>query len=172
MGDGFGSSDPDAVQPMNDMQTVVAEVKKEKKEEVSDEEEEGAVVEVGPFCQPLAEDKLAKKLFKCIKKATKTKQVLRGVKEVVKAVRKGTKGVCVIAGNISPMDVISHLPVLCEDNDVPYIYIRSKEDLGAAGLTKRPTSCMLIAPSIKKDLEEPEGYSEVEKKVKKMAITY
>ena len=42
--------------------------KKEKKEEVSDEEEEGAVVEVGPFCQPLAEDKLAKKLFKCIKK--------------------------------------------------------------------------------------------------------
>jgi len=32
MGDGFGSSDPDAVQPMNDMQTVVAEVKKEKKE--------------------------------------------------------------------------------------------------------------------------------------------
>merc|ERR1712196_657599 len=122
--------------------------------------------------KPLADSKLSKKLFKCIKKATKTKQVLRGVKEVVKAVRKGQKGVCVIAGNISPMDVISHLPILCEDNDVPYIYVRSKEDLGAAGLTKRPTSCMLIAPTVKKGLEEPDGYSDLLKKVKKMAITY
>merc|ERR1712028_149438 len=136
------------------------------------DDEDVKEVEVQVFAQPLADDKLSKKSFKCIKKATKSKQVLRGVKEVVKAVRKGTKGVCVIAGNISPMDVISHLPVLCEDNDVPYIYVRSKEDLGAAGLTKRPTSCMLVAPTIKKGLDEPEGYSEMEKKVKKMAITY
>merc|ERR1712139_261214 len=147
--------------------------KKEKEEkEDDDDDEEEVEVEVGPFCTPLAEAKLAKKLYKCIKKATKTKQVLRGVKEVVKAVRKGTKGVCVIAGNISPMDVISHLPILCEDNDVPYVYVRSKEDLGAAGLTKRPTSCMLVAPAIKKGTEEPEGYEEVKKKVAKMAITY
>merc|ERR1712139_679663 len=144
---------------------------KSKKEKGSDDEsEDSKEVEVGPFCTPLAEAKLSKKLFKCIKKATKTKQVLRGVKEVVKAVRKGTKGVCVIAGNISPMDVISHLPILCEDNDVPYVYVRAKEDLGAAGLTKRPTSCMLIAPAVKKDAEAPEGYDELLKKVKKMAV--
>merc|ERR1712070_452539 len=143
-----------------------------KNEAESADEKDEKEIAVQPFCEPLAEAKLSKKLFKCIKKATKTKQVLRGVKEVVKAVRKGQKGVCVIAGNISPMDVISHLPILCEDNDVPYIYVRSKEDLGAAGLTKRPTSCMLLAPGIKKGLDEPEGFSEVEKKVKKMAITY
>merc|ERR1712205_64808 len=124
-------------------------------------------VEVQPFCTPLADRKLSKKLFKCIKKATKSKQVLRGVKEVVKAVRKGTKGLAVIAGNISPMDVISHLPILCEDKDVPYVYVRSEEELGAAALTKRPTSCMLIAPKVKKDLEAPEGYDELIKKVKK-----
>merc|ERR1712188_297960 len=122
------------------------------------DEEEVNEIEVQPFAQPLADSKLSKKIFKCIKKATKAKQVLRGVKEVVKAVRKGKKGVCVIAGNISPMDVISHLPILCEDNGVPYIYVRSKEELGAAALTKRPTSCMLVAPKLKKDLEAPEGY--------------
>merc|ERR1711977_87692 len=144
-----------------------------KKEKGSDDEsEEENEVEVGKFCEPLADAKLSKKLFKCIKKATKAKQVLRGVKEVVKAVRKGTKGICVIAGNISPMDVISHLPILCEDNDVPYVYVRAKEDLGAAGLTKRPTSCMLIAPAVKKDAEAPEGYDELLKKVKKMAVVY
>merc|ERR1711957_653226 len=146
--------------------------KDKKEEEGGDEEVEGVQVEVGVFCEPLAEAKLAKKLFKCIKKATKTKQVLRGVKEVVKAVRKGTKGVCVIAGNISPMDVISHLPILCEEKSIPYIFVRSKEELGAAALTKRPTSCMLIAPKIKKDLEAPEGYDELAKKVKKEQIEY
>lgn len=35
--------------------------------------------------------------------------------------------VCIIAGNISPIDVVTPLPVLCEDNDVPYIYVPSKE---------------------------------------------
>ncbi len=50
----------------------------------------------------------------------------RGVKEVVKALRKGEKGLCVIAGDISPLDVICHLPVFCEENDVPYIFVDSK----------------------------------------------
>merc|ERR1712057_102785 len=139
------------------MGTSMGKTKKEKGSD--DESEEENEVEVQLFCTPLADRKLSKKLFKCIKKATKSKQVLRGVKEVVKAVRKGTKGLAVIAGNISPMDVISHLPILCEDKDVPYVYVRAKEELGAAGLTKRPTSCMLIAPSVKGSEDELEGYS-------------
>lgn len=53
---------------------------------------------------------------------------------------------CIIAGDISPLDVIAHLPILCEDKGVPYIFVRSKDELGAAGLTKRPTSCMLVLP--------------------------
>lgn len=53
---------------------------------------------------------------------------------------------CLIAGDISPIDVITPLPVMCEDRNVPYIYVPSKEELGHAGLTKRPTSCMLILP--------------------------
>ena len=90
------------------------------------------------------------------------------MKEVVKAVRKGEKGVCVIAGDISPIDVISHLPVLCEDKDVPYVFVPSKEALGTAGQTKRPTSCVLIKkPS---DEEGKEKYDEIFKKVKGMQV--
>ena len=35
--------------------------------------------------------------------------------------------ICVIAGNISPIDVITHVPILCEEANVPYIYVPSKE---------------------------------------------
>ena len=70
----------------------------------------------------------------------------RGVKEVVKALRKGEKGFCIIAGDISPVDVITHLPIMCEDRGIPYLYVPSKHDLGAAATTKRPTSCVLVSP--------------------------
>ena len=42
---------------------------------------------------------------------------------------------CLIAGDISPIDVITPLPVLCEDNDVPYIYVPSK--VGSAAVMLR-----------------------------------
>ncbi|KAK4767940.1 hypothetical protein SAY87_003081 [Trapa incisa] len=35
--------------------------------------------------------------------------------------------ICVIAGNISRIDVITHVPILCEETEIPYIYVPSKE---------------------------------------------
>merc|ERR1712149_77379 len=121
----------------------------------------------------MADDKLSKKLLKTIKKGAKIKAIKRGVKEVVKAVRKGNKGVCIIAGDVSPIDVLTHVPVLCEDNEVPYVFVPSKEELGSAGLTKRPTSCILLLPKpwkeskdTDKDVVEKyvESYGEINKK--------
>lgn len=126
-----------------------------------------------PFAKPLASKKLNKKVLKTVKKASKAKHVKRGVKEVVKALRKGEKGLVVIAGDISPPDVISHLPVLCEDSSVPYVFLPSKEDLGSAGATKRPTSCVMIVPNggkskkgdSKSAEEYREGYDEIVKEI-------
>lgn len=145
---------------------------KEAKEEVETE------VQVCAIAKPLASDKLSKKVLSVIKKATKRKQIKRGVKEVVKALRKDAKGFCVIAGNISPIDVISHLPVLCETHNVPYIFVPSKEDLGAASCTKRPTSCMLVlakpAKPVKDDDEEKfkEAYGSVLDKVTSSQLVF
>ena len=81
-----------------------------------------------------------------MRKASQAKFIRRGVKEVVKALRKGEKGFCIIAGDISPIDVVTHLPIMCEDREVPYFYVPSKLDLGSAASTKRPTSCVLVNP--------------------------
>ncbi|KAF9361672.1 snoRNA-binding protein [Mortierella sp. NVP85] len=119
-------------------------------------------IDISPIAAPLAADKLTKKLLKTVKKAAKAKHVKRGVKEVVKGLRKGEKGLVLIAGDISPIDVITHVPVLCEDNNVPYVFLPSKEDLGTAGSTKRPTSCMMIVPGgKKKDLDSAKDYKEL-----------
>ena len=94
----------------------------------------------------------------------------RGVKEVVKSLRKGASGLCVIAGDISPVDVITHLPILCEEANVPYIYVPSKEALGAAAQTKRPTSCILITLGKKSDLKD--DYESLSKAVAAEAVAY
>ena len=76
----------------------------------------------------------------------------------------------IIAGDISPEDVISHIPVLCEDYSVPYIFTPSKLALGLASLTKRPTSVILLQENGK----EKERIDELQKEAKKemKAVVY
>ncbi|XP_059291980.1 H/ACA ribonucleoprotein complex subunit 2-like protein [Lycium ferocissimum] len=108
------------------------------------EKEQKKLLALAPIAKPLAGKKLNKRIFKLVRRAAEKKCLKRGVKEVVKSIRRGQKGVCVIAGNISPIDVITHVPILCEEADIPYIYVSSKEDLANAGATKRPTCCVLV----------------------------
>lgn len=102
------------------------------------------VERVCAIAKPLASKKLTKRVYKTAKKATKAKSIRRGVREVVKSLRKGEKGLVVLAGDVSPIDVITHIPVYCEDRSIPYVYIPSRRDLGSAIQTKRPTSAILI----------------------------
>nr|GMD34028.1 H/ACA ribonucleoprotein complex subunit 2-like protein [Ipomoea batatas]GMD37473.1 H/ACA ribonucleoprotein complex subunit 2-like protein [Ipomoea batatas] len=108
------------------------------------EREKKKVLALAPIAKPLAGKKLSKRTFKLVRRAAELKCLKRGVKEVVKSIRRGHKGFCVIAGNISPIDVITHVPILCEESDIPYVYVASKEDLANAGATKRPTCCVLV----------------------------
>ncbi|EAL62561.1 ribosomal protein L7Ae [Dictyostelium discoideum AX4] len=105
---------------------------------------------LSPIAKPLADPKLTLKLLKLVKKASKDKKISRGVKEVVKQVKKtkdssrNKNRICIIAGDVSPIDVISHIPVLLEESGIKYIYVPSKESLGTASSTKRPTSIALV----------------------------
>ncbi|KAF8453431.1 50S ribosomal protein L30e-like protein [Terfezia claveryi] len=157
------------------------------------EKDKIVVVEGGeilvPFAKPLANEKVTKKALKTIKKGAKSKCLKRGVKEVVKSIRKSPSssissaphGIVVLAADISPMDVISHIPVLCEDHNIPYVFVQSRAELGLAGGTKRPTSVVMIVPALvrgkkstkegkesKKEDEEglKEAYDELVKAVK------
>ncbi|XP_052182997.1 H/ACA ribonucleoprotein complex subunit 2-like protein [Diospyros lotus] len=108
------------------------------------EKEKKKLLALAPIAKPLAGKKLCKRTFKLVRRAAEQKCLKRGVKEVVKSIRRGNKGLCIIAGNISPIDVITHVPILCEEAEIPYIYVPAKEDLANAATTKRPTCCVLV----------------------------
>ncbi|KAI8365189.1 50S ribosomal protein L30e-like protein [Radiomyces spectabilis] len=137
--------------------------KKEKKVKSTDSDSTEQVARfASPIAHPMAESKLNKKLLKTVKKASKAKHVCRGVKEVSKSLRKGSKGLVIIAGDISPIDVIAHMPVLCEDHSVPYVFVPSREELGEASSTKRPTSvAMIVVGGKQNDAKAAEDYKEM-----------
>lgn len=120
--------------------------------------------------------------------AAVNKSLKRGVKEVVKALRKSPipaanaaidipNGIVILAADISPMDVISHIPVLCEDHGIPYVFVTSRAELGASAATKRPTSVAMVVPKSANKSKKSEGddeeftkvYEELAKLVQKEA---
>ena len=70
-----------------------------------------------------------------------------------------------MAGDISPIDVLTHVPVLCEEAAIPYAFVPSKVELGAAGSTRRPTCCVLI-PTPKSGADISKHYEKCAKEMK------
>jgi U4/U6 small nuclear ribonucleoprotein SNU13 len=44
----------------------------------------------------------------------------------------------VLAADTEPLEILLHLPLLCEDKNVPYVFVRSKQALGRACGVSRP----------------------------------
>lgn len=63
----------------------------------------------------------------------------------------------ILAADINPIDIISHLPVLAEEAQIPYVFVTSKEELGHASSTKRPTSCVMVCPDQKRKAQKDSG---------------
>ncbi|KAK2583866.1 hypothetical protein KPH14_001141 [Odynerus spinipes] len=122
---------------------------------------------VNPISKPMASKKLAKKIYKCIKKASKHKTYLRnGLKDVQKHLRKGERGLVVFAGDVFPIEIMCHLPIVCEDRDIPYCYTPSRQDIGAAMGVKRGSLMVLI----KEHEEYKDLYDEIAAAMKTLAL--
>merc|ERR1712064_52555 len=125
--------------------------KKEKKA-VNESQNEGETDEmsyedrlkyVSIISKPMAPKKLTKKLYKCIKKGMKHKTFVRnGLKDVQSRIRKGESGLVVFAGDVTPVDVMCHMPAVCEEKSLPYCYTPSRQDLGSAMGVKR--GCLMV----------------------------
>ena len=54
---------------------------------------------------------------------------------MTKSIERNEADLVVIAGNVSPEEIVMHLPALSEEKDIPYTFVPDKEELGlAAGI--------------------------------------
>ncbi|CAL1279575.1 unnamed protein product [Larinioides sclopetarius] len=121
---------------------------------------------VSIIASPIATKKLAKRIYKLIKKASEYKGYLRhGLKDVQACIRKGETGLVVFAGDVTPIEVMCHMPGVCEDKGIDYIYTPSREDLGLAMGVKR--SCLMIM--VKEHPDYKDMFDDCRKKIKSIA---
>ncbi|EDO06380.1 Ribosomal protein L7Ae/L30e/S12e/Gadd45 family protein [Babesia bovis T2Bo] len=124
--------------------------------------EEGSTY-ISPIANPQLSGRMLKRAMKLLKKALSveklakqhqmekgnndivmTRLVKRGVQDVTKAIRKGMDGIVFIACDVHPIDVVSHLPVMCEEANMAYAYVDSKRVISSVCQSKRPTCVVLI----------------------------
>eukprot|EP00931_Biecheleriopsis_adriatica_P123055 TRINITY_DN98111_c0_g1_i1.p1 TRINITY_DN98111_c0_g1~~TRINITY_DN98111_c0_g1_i1.p1 ORF type:complete len:143 (+),score=33.07 TRINITY_DN98111_c0_g1_i1:65-493(+) len=129
-------------------------------EEAEEEQVIAKALYASPLADPVITDKLLARALKLLKKAVSDKKTRRGVPECTKAIRKGQKGICFLAGDIYPMDVFAHVPLLCEEKGVYYCYVNSRHELGGACQTRRPISLVMVTEP-KDDATYSKAYEQV-----------
>ncbi len=70
--------------------------------------------------------------YEIIEIARDTGKVRKGTNETTKAVERAIAKFVVVAEDVDPPEIIFHLPVMCEEKNIPYIYVASKNKIGTS----------------------------------------
>lgn len=81
---------------------------------------------VNPKAYPLADDPLTNKILKLIQQAANYKQIKKGANEATKTLNRNLSELIVMSADAEPLEILLHLPLLCEDKNVPYVFVKSK----------------------------------------------
>jgi large subunit ribosomal protein L7Ae len=83
--------------------------------------------------------------YEALQIANQTGSVRKGTNETTKAVERGQAKLVVIAEDVDPPEVVAHLPLLCEERKIPYIFVPSKRKLGTSAGIDVPAASACIA---------------------------
>ncbi len=74
--------------------------------------------------------------YEALKVARETGKIRKGTNETTKTIERGKAKLVLIAENVTPPEVVAHLPLLCDERKAPYVYVPEKQRIGEAlGLT-------------------------------------
>jgi large subunit ribosomal protein L7Ae len=75
---------------------------------------------------------LVNAVYEAVRLAKQSGKVRKGTNETTKSIERGTSRLTVIAEDVEPPEVVAHLPILCEERNTAYIFVPSKQQLGAS----------------------------------------
>lgn len=88
---------------------------------------------------------LKHKILEVVEGAKTTGLVRKGTNEVTKAIERGDAKLVVIAEDVDPEEIVMHLPMLCAEKRVPYVFTPEKLALGkAAGLGVQTAAVAIV----------------------------
>ena len=98
---------------------------------------------------------LSDKALQLVQVASETGRLRVGTNEVTKSSERGEAKLVVMAEDVDPVEILVHIPMLCEEKRIPYVYVPKKQRLGqSAGLAKSAASVAVVEPGEAKGLLE------------------
>jgi len=96
------------------------------------------------------------KIVDFLGKVAKSGKVRAGVNEVTKMVERGQAKLVVLAEDVSPEELLYHLPVLCNEKKIPFTYFSQRKELGKVSGLGVSASCIAVVNEgqAKKELED------------------
>jgi large subunit ribosomal protein L7Ae len=85
--------------------------------------------------------------YEIISVARDTGKVRKGTNETTKAVERARAKFVAIAEDVDPPEIVFHIPLMCDEKKIPYIYVPSKQQLGTAlGIDVPSASAAVLEP--------------------------
>lgn len=101
--------------------------------------------DVNPKAYPLADENLSAKILNLVQQSHNHQQLKRGANEATKTLNRNQSELIIMAADAEPLEILLHLPLLCEDKNVPYVFVRSKQALGrASGVQRSVVACSIL----------------------------
>lgn len=91
--------------------------------------------------------------------ARDTGTVKKGTNETTKAIERGNASLVYIAEDVSPEEIVMHLPELADEKEIPFVFVETQDDVGhAAGLEVGSAAAAIVdAGDAESDVEEITG---------------
>ena len=103
------------------------------------------VIEMSVFVKFDTPKELSDKAYTLAELARDGGKIKKGTNEVTKAIERGDAAIVIMATDVEPPEILAHIPALCDEKNVPYVYVPSKVELGAAiGLNKPAASVAIM----------------------------
>jgi large subunit ribosomal protein L7Ae len=83
--------------------------------------------------------------YEALKLALEVRGVRRGTNETTKTIERGQAKLVYIALDVDPPEIVAHLPLLCRERKVPFIFVPSKDELGRRAGIDVPAASVCIA---------------------------
>ncbi len=85
--------------------------------------------------------------YEALRLSLDVKGVKKGTNEVTKAIERGIAKIVLIAEDVDPPEVVAHLPLLCKEKKIPYMFVAHRAELGrASGLEVSTASVCIVDP--------------------------
>ena len=88
---------------------------------------------------------LAEKIYDLVEITKNSGKLRKGTNEVTKAIERSNAKLVIMSEDVTPPEILMHIPSLCKERNIPFCYVPSKKELGSAAGLEVPSASIAIS---------------------------